>query len=421
MNPFGGKGSAQKWFTRHVEPIFRAANCQLDVERTQYSGHAVKIAQKLDIDKYDIIACCSGDGLPHEVFNGLGLKPDAARALANIAVVQVPCGSGNAMSLNLNGTDSPSVAALAVIKGLSTPLDLVSVVQGERRSLSFLSQAFGIVAETDLGTENLRWMGDLRFTYGFLVRILGKTTYPCDVAFKVVEESKSAIRDRYRQYRVDGSSSLPDPEHSDLLTPQPQAPTPPASAGLPPLRYGDLSTPLPTTWTALTPYPNMGNFYAGNMPWMARDTNFFQAALPADGTLDLVCINGDCSPVAALRCLIAAGTNKLFDLPNVEYRKVQGYRIVPRPRLDAGGFAKKISGDKGGGWGVSSRLRRLARLLGLKRWGALGEDGKVKEQGGYISIDGESVPFEAFQVEVHRGLGTVLSRNGRLFEAPVLE
>ena len=40
-----------------------------------------------------------------------------------------------------------------------------------------------------------------------------------------------------------------------------------------------------------------------------------------------------------------------------------------------------------------------------------------RENQGYISVDGENVPFEAFQVEVHKGLGTVLSKSGHLYEA----
>lgn len=82
------------------------------------------------------------------------------------------------MSWNLNGTDSPSLAALAVVKGIRTPLDLCAVTQvvdgEEQRYVSFLSQSVGIVAESDLGTDHLRWMGDARFTWGFLSRLLGE-------------------------------------------------------------------------------------------------------------------------------------------------------------------------------------------------------------------------------------------------------
>jgi sphingosine kinase len=39
-------------------------------------------------------------------------------------------------------------------------VDLCSVTQKDKRVLSFLSQAIGLMAELDLGTEHLRFMGD---------------------------------------------------------------------------------------------------------------------------------------------------------------------------------------------------------------------------------------------------------------------
>jgi hypothetical protein len=47
-------------------------------------------------------------------------------------------------------------------------IDLLSILQSGKRSLSFMSQSVGLVADLDLGTEHLRWMGSNRFMYGFL-------------------------------------------------------------------------------------------------------------------------------------------------------------------------------------------------------------------------------------------------------------
>jgi sphingosine kinase len=47
-------------------------------------------------------------------------------------------------------------------------IDLFSMLQNGKRTLSFMSQALGLMADLDLGTENLRWMGDTRFMVGFL-------------------------------------------------------------------------------------------------------------------------------------------------------------------------------------------------------------------------------------------------------------
>ena len=40
------------------------------------------------------------------------------------------------------------------------PTDIFSVTQKDNRCLSFMSQAIGLMAELDLGTEHLRFMGD---------------------------------------------------------------------------------------------------------------------------------------------------------------------------------------------------------------------------------------------------------------------
>ena len=372
INPFGGKGSAQKWFLRDIDPVFAAARCHIDVERTLYQGHAVEIAEKLDTDLYDVVACCSGDGLPHEVFNGLGKKEDAVAALSQVAVVQLPCGTGNAMSWNLNGTDSCSLAALCIVKGLRTPLDLTSVTQGDRRTLSFLSQSIGMVAEVDLGTEHLRWMGSMRFTYGFLVRLWKKTVWPCEVHVALEVPTKSSIKDVYRREITNNAPIDERRAYHSASTAHPATESSTAvQRGLPPLKYDTISSPLPSSFSPI-PGSKMGNFYAGNMALMAPGANFFPATLPSDGNIDLVTIDGNCSRVDAIKFFLAVDNGSFFDMPHVNYRKISGYRITP----------------------------------------------KNQPNGGYISIDGERVPFEEFQAEVHRGLGTVLSRSGHMYEAP---
>lgn len=199
INPHAGRGRADNIYQNDVHPLFRAAYMDVQVVHTAGRDHAKTLAQELDINNFDTVVACSGDGLPNEVFNGLGSRADAGRALANLAVCQIPCGSGNAMSRNLTGTCLPSHAALAIIKGLPTRLDLISVTYGNRRDLSFLSQALGIVADVDLGTEWMRWMGEERFILGFLWLVLVKKLYPCTIAVKV-EIEKDRVKAHYRDH-----------------------------------------------------------------------------------------------------------------------------------------------------------------------------------------------------------------------------
>lgn len=104
------------------------------------------------------------------------------------------------------------------------------------------------------------------------------------------------------------------------------------------------------------------------MAYMSPDANFFSAAVPTDGLMDLVLMRADISPMAVTQALLAVESGKFFDNHNVTYKKVSAYRITPR------------------------------------------------ENEGYISIDGERIPFEAFQAEIHRGLGRVISKRG-VYEA----
>ncbi|KAI1480028.1 sphingoid long chain base kinase 4 [Daldinia eschscholtzii] len=368
VNPHAGPGGADKTWEHDVKPLFEAARMSLDVVRTKFSGEAIEICEKLDISAYDVLIPCSGDGLPYECINGLGKRPDARKALHQIAIAHIPCGSGNAMSCNLNGTYRPSFAALAIIKGVRMPMDLMSVTQGDRRMLSFLSQSVGIIAECDLGTENLRWLGAARFNVGLIQRIFSKKLYPCDISMKVEIPEKADIKAHYKRERngcdhttrrengVAREASLAGESTSSDVD---------SGEGLPPLRFGTVNDKIPDDWETAS-YDKLGNFYCGNMAWMAPDANFFTAACPNDGLMDVVLNDGDISAAKYLELLTSVENGRFFDNPHVSYRKVVAYRFTPRNQKD-----------------------------------------------GYISIDGEHVPFEPFQVEVHQGLGTVLSKNGR--------
>ncbi|KAJ6259476.1 hypothetical protein Dda_5113 [Drechslerella dactyloides] len=373
INPNGGPGTAEKTYRTEIAPIFAAASCTVDVELTQYAKHAIKIAEEIDIDSYDAIVCISGDGVPHEVFNGLGKRPDARKALRSLAVCQLPGGSGNGMCWSFLGTDAPSLAAVNLVKGKRTHFDLVSITQGDERILSFLSQSAGITAGLDLGTENLRWMGNTRFTVGFLQRVITETFYPTDLYVKLAIGSKEDIRRHASTHRE-------PPDHTCDGT------------GLPPLQYGTVKDEVPEDWVKES-HPKLGNFYCGNvgppvdlnsihteltyviralqMLCMSKDINFFPAARPNDGYLDLAISDGDMGRMKAVNIMLGAETGKHFDIPELNYRKVVAYRFIPQ-----------------------------------------------KQKDGYISVDGEKMKFAPFQAEIHHGLGVSLSLRHNVYEGP---
>ena len=149
--------------------------------------------------------------------------------------------------------------------------------------------------------------------------------------------------------------------------------------GLPPLEYGTVNDPLPGDWTPMQEYPTLGNFYCGNMGYMTQDAPFFPASLPCDGMLDLVMIDGRVSRLKAVDLLLSVPKGTFFDNDCVSIRKISGVRVVPK-------------------------------------YGSLSK--KSKDKKGCFAVDGESYPFEPFQIEVHKGLGTVISRRRGVYECP---
>ena len=255
VNPSAGPGKGAQQWDEEVRPVFEAARMPMEFKILSRGGEATELAEKVDIDRYDAIVACSGDGTPHEIFNGLGMRPDARTALAKIAVCQIPCGSGNAMACNLCDSNRPAVAALAVVKGLVTPMDLMSITHGDARILSFLSQSVGIIADSDLGTEDWRWMGSTRFELGVALRLFLKKCYPFDLAVKVEVEQKEDIKAYYKRHKL-GINPAEQPASKDDGIDD--------GEGLPALKYGTVQDQLPDGWE-MASYDEVGNFYCGNV------------------------------------------------------------------------------------------------------------------------------------------------------------
>lgn len=110
-------------------------------------------------------------------------------------IVPIPTGSANSLNLSLQGAADVfdvHLACLNVIKGIVTPIDLMSVLlqpSGVRR-FGFLSIAIGLMYDLDIGTEGLRWMGDVRFVLGAVRGFISRKNVRCRVHMKVVEADK---------------------------------------------------------------------------------------------------------------------------------------------------------------------------------------------------------------------------------------
>lgn len=421
INPIGGTGKAMTLFPTRIRPVLEAAGCTLDVEVTKYVHHGLEIARKLSLEeKWDAIVCISGDGMLHEVLNGLAQREDAVEAL-QIPVAPIPTGSGNALAVNLLGATQGfnlALACLNVIKGRPMPLDVCSITRPSDSATSaevkvkssanhksaavpsdstavtklpydlhysFISQAIGLMADVDLGTEDMRSLGETRFVIGYIGGMITNRECEADVFVKLGDKGtldKEVMRERLLSCNNGTSSpsigqngsaqtkSVSNLHNGPVTDPLPEADT------IPMLNIQDKSWPSPLVDTILDdnakkqinqadqwyrfPAP-ISALYAGKIPYVARDVLQFPLSLPGDGCVDVALALHEGGRKAALRTLGVAEKGGIPYDAAVVYMKVQAYRVVPR--LAAG----------------HKRLKR----------------------GGLISIDGEHWPYKSFQVEVN--------------------
>ncbi|GLB34908.1 putative diacylglycerol kinase catalytic domain (presumed) [Lyophyllum shimeji] len=310
VNPYGGVKKAVAVFVKTVEPILRAAQCSLDVTHTTHNGHAYDIAKDLPLD-FDVVVTVSGDGVVHEVMNGFAHHADPRKAFS-VPIAPIPTGSGNALFLNLlghkHGFDAAE-AALNVIKGKPMKVDVFSLTQDGKRTISFMSQALGLMADLDIGTENLRWMGDTRFMVGLLRGVIQFKSCPIQLSYKLAESDKVKMANDLRARRSG------------------KADAPPASTGesgpLPPL------VNLPDDTDGWTTYDKPILYvYAGKGPFVARDYMAFPVSLPDDGLIDVMAQPAS-SRKEILSAVGGAAKGEGYWQPGLHYVKAHAYRVKP--------------------------------------------------------------------------------------------
>jgi len=168
-----------------------------------------ELVAKEDIKRWKAIVIVSGDGLVHEIYNGLFERDDWAQA-CRIPVGVIPGGSGNglAKSISYEGQDADSInsvqqAALRAVRCISAPMDLVCIEMPTGNMYSFLSAGWGLLADVDIESERLRWMGETRFSLWSFHRIANLRLYRGRLSYLQAEGYQPA--DALQQQKKKGS------------------------------------------------------------------------------------------------------------------------------------------------------------------------------------------------------------------------
>lgn len=175
VNPRSGTGKSAADALEEVVVILKEAGILLEEQHTQFRGHARDIVSSLPavaLRSYDAILSVGGDGTFREVVDGLvtACKTGDVPLEEAPAVAVIPSGSGNAVAASI-GVTCAIRGALNVVHALrvgkKSSLCLLNYIgPSGRRSISIGGAQWGLIADCDMGTEHLRWMGNSRFTLG---------------------------------------------------------------------------------------------------------------------------------------------------------------------------------------------------------------------------------------------------------------
>lgn len=219
INPKSGPGKAVELFMKSAKPILDRSHLQYAIIITKRALEAYEYCRdELDLNVQREIVGVGGDGIIFEILNGVMAQINCRpcyvnetderkrQILSRIRIGVIPAGTSNALAsaigAQLQVGQAPSVerAAFIIARGLYRPLDIVSMIQQQQqpqpstqqsttttttvvgetaqpvqspppaftRYFAFLSLTWAFIADVDLGTENLRWMGSLRNYVGVL-------------------------------------------------------------------------------------------------------------------------------------------------------------------------------------------------------------------------------------------------------------
>lgn len=235
-------------------------------------------------------------------------------------------------------------------KGLVSQLDLTSVcMASSQRLFSFLSLAWGFVADVDIESEKYRHVGTARFTVGTLVRLASLRVYQGKLSYLPAEESGSHPRPEEPtesltevSQQINSSSVFSDnsrrqshPLHNscnsnNALKSKWTNLAPASVLGPPDSLLVPLDQPVPAHWTVVGE-ENFVLVLATYQSHLAEDLIAAPASRLEDGIIHLIYVKAGVSRTALLRLFLAMekGTHLSTNCPYVVYVKARALRLEP--------------------------------------------------------------------------------------------
>ncbi|KAL1129400.1 hypothetical protein AAG570_013927 [Ranatra chinensis] len=348
LNPKSGVGKSRDVFQNKVVPILTEADINYDLHVTRFSNDARNVMRTQNLWQYTGgIVVVGGDGILFEAINGLMERPDWQPLLENLRFGIIPCGSGNGLAKSISYAscephdNSPVlISTLNIVRGLSSPMDLVRVETKNLVLFSFLSIGWGLLADIDIESERLRSIGSQRFTIWSIARLIGLRTYKGTVSYlpasndKLHRRSSGAsefllicLQDEDRRDSFYSVCSRKSTYHSAAGSSYESLTEETSRTFGPPSNFPPLTQPVPSNWQVIS-----GEFVlvqAAYQSHLATDVFFAPSAKLDDGFMWLMIVRAGISRAHLLQFLLGLSNGTHVSIPRAEMVTVAAFRIEP--------------------------------------------------------------------------------------------
>jgi len=178
-NPVSGQGKVEK-IIKKTENLFKNKN--YTIKQTKYKGHTRELCQTTENYKYIIII--GGDGTFNEAINGLMKNKSTSMPIIGF----LPGGTGNSFMHDLKATSFIDAANI-ILSGQTKKIDILKLDFFNKIEYSLNIVGWGMVADINILSEKLRFIGSSRYTIASLYYVFN--TYPRKA--KIIIDGKEQI------------------------------------------------------------------------------------------------------------------------------------------------------------------------------------------------------------------------------------
>ncbi len=185
VNPVSGTRKSVKLWTDKVKPMLEGAGVEFKVMISTKSNDALEFVRNcLYLTSVQAILCIGGDGTLFEVVQGILCRKDRQACFQSISLVPIPGGTGNGLAKSITFASEEACTAEActyiALKGKPNNFDLADVQTLDQTEIchSFLLTGWGLIANVDILSETMRYLGEMRLYLAAVYYIIKKNTYP---------------------------------------------------------------------------------------------------------------------------------------------------------------------------------------------------------------------------------------------------